>query len=165
MGFRARTWLVVFVVVIAACGKSAQEVEAERERAQKEWNAAADRAEQVRRAEVARMVDQQLAAHQEQTAAQDEKARVERERAQAEDMDARLDRVRSVLPNAESAVFEAVHWNSDQSVVCGTLALRKDNGVERRAFVVTDDRVMLDAPEGSAHEDFNAAAAAVGCTP
>lgn len=157
--------LAVAALLCAGCGKSPQEIEAERARAQREWNEAADRAEQARRAEVQRLVEQQLTEHHEQATAEDERARRERTAAQAAEMESRLDRVRSALPNARSAIFRLVHWNADASTLCGRVSFRIEGAPkpEDHAFVVTDDRVVIDTEDEAGHQDFSAVADATGC--
>jgi len=72
---RGRLLPVMVIGVLAACaGKSPQQVEAERAKANAEWNAQVESAERARQREEKRLVDEQLAAHARQAQIDDERS-------------------------------------------------------------------------------------------
>ena len=110
---RGRLLAIVVTGVLAACaGKSPQEVEAERARANAEWNAQVESAERARQREEKRLVEEQLAAHARQAQIDEERTSKAIEADADADQERLLQIVRAKTADPQGASFNNVHWNA-----------------------------------------------------
>lgn len=163
-----RTAVLLVCCAIAGCsGPSPAEVEAQRARANAEWNAQAAESERARQAEENRLVNEEIAAHarREET---DQRAEAERREAAREGERSRLLKmVAAKFPDPESIGFANVRWNDANTALCGNLTSRAaDNSwSEPVAFVASGDDAQLDSAAAGDHERFLAAAQDASCPP
>ena len=160
--------LAVAVLLLVGCGKSAQEVEAERAKANAEWMAEVERAEHAREREEKKLVEAELARHRQRERSDDERAGLTEGAERQAEQDRRLLLVREKLQNPESALFSNVHWNADGTALCGTVSVRNEHGVfsAGMAFIVgDDDDAAIDSTAADEHERFSAVARTIDCSP
>jgi len=144
-------------LLVACSAKSPQEVEAERAKANSDWNAQVESAERARQREEKRLVDEQLAAHQRQAQADDERASKAADAEQKAEQARLLELVRAKAPSPQSASFDNVHWNSTKSALCGD--------VQGMRFIASGDQAAIDSAVEDQHAQFTATAETVDCSP
>lgn len=160
------------IVLLASCaaagcsGPSPADVEAERARANAEWNTQAGAAEHARQVEENRMVQQELAAHEQREDA--DEAREERTRLanQAAERDRLSALVAAKFPDPQAVQLAGVHWNALNTALCGSASGRNDSGTwsDNLAFVASGDQVLIDSAEAAGHAHFIDATQSSGCT-
>jgi len=149
---------VVAMCLLTACaGKSPQEVEAERAKANAEWNAQVESAERARQREEKRLVDEQLAAHARQAQIDDERTIKPAEVESNADQERLLQFVRAKTADPQSASFSNVHWNATRSALCGE--------VQGMRFIASGDQASVDAAGENEHAEFAATAGTIDCAP
>jgi hypothetical protein len=162
-------WLAVagFVCACAGCsGKSPEEVEAERARANAEWNIQAAGAERVRQEEEKKLVSQQLAEHDRQ-ARIDEEHEIQVEQKGDTDEQARLlALVQAKYPEPGAVRFANVHWNATKAALCGEASTPTGNGTYSGFvhFIVNGDEPVVDGIAEEDHARFSAAAQSIDCS-
>ena len=155
---RGRLLAVVVTGVLAACtGKSPQEVEAERARANAEWNAQVESAERARQREEKRLVEEQLAAHARQAQIDEERTSKAIEADADADQERLLQIVRAKTADPQGASFNNVHWNAPRSALCGD--------VQGMPFIDSGDQATVDGAGENEHAAFTAMAGTVDCSP
>ena len=155
---RGRLLPVMVIGLLAACaGKSPQEVEAERAKANSEWNAQVESAERARQREEKRLVDEQLAAHARQAQIDDERSSKAMDADTDADQERLLQIVRAKAGDSAGASVNNVHWNSTRSALCGD--------VKGMAFIASGDQATVDGAGESEHAAFTAMAETTDCSP
>ena len=160
-----RTPLVVLAAALACagCGKSAEEAEAERQRADAEWRAEAAVAERWRQQQEDQLVNQQLAEHQQREQVDDERERKAAEMQADAERERLIAQVRARVANPATARFGNVSWNAARTALCGTISVANANGVysDYRGFVATSTDVAIDSDE--THDRYASASAEASC--
>ncbi len=158
---------VLSCLIVGCAGKPPEEVEAERARANAEWNAQTADAERARQAEENRLVREELAAHERREQVDEQRENESREAAQAAEGDRLLKLVAAGFPDPAATNVTNARWNDARTAMCGRISARAADGrwSEPVAFVASGDEAVTDAAAASAHARFLAAAQAVGCNP
>jgi len=164
---RGRLPLVVVAAALACsgCGKSAEEREAERHRADAEWRAEAAVAESWRQKQEEQLVKQQLAEHEQREQVDDERERKVAEIQINADRARLIEQVRARVANPAAARFGNDHWNAARTGLCGTVSIVNTSGVysDYKGFVAAHDDVVIDSDE--THARYASASAEADCAP
>lgn len=161
-----RPTLVFVLCVLGGCAdKSPQQVEAERQTEHAEWDARTTAAERSRQAEENRLVQQEIAAHEEQQKADDERtARVEAG-AQSAEHERLQALVVAQFADPQSARIVSERWDGARSTLCGEVSTRGDSGMWSMpaAFVASGDQALIDSTSEDGHARFVAATQSIDC--
>jgi len=162
-------WLAMAGLVCACVGcggKSPEEVEAERAKANAEWNNQADRAERARQEEEKRLVSQQLAEHDRQARIDEEREIQTEQQSDSDEQNRLLALVQAKYPEPGAVRFSDVHWNATKSALCGELSTPTGNGTYSGFvhFIVNGDEPVVDGASEEDHARFSAAAQSIDCT-
>jgi predicted small lipoprotein YifL len=160
--------VIGILLALAGCGrKTPQEIEAEKAKADAAWDAQTAVAERAREQEEKRLVDQEIAAHE-----QKEKADEEREQRAEQSGDGGvqktlMDSVRAKFADPQAVRFANLGWIARSSALCGEVSARDEKSVYAafKRFVATPDATNIDADDGLEHTAYMAAAGEAGCPP
>jgi hypothetical protein len=159
--------IAVLIGLCAGCGggKSPEEVEAERAKANAEWNAQTAVAERARAEDEKKLVDQHLAEHERHERADEEReiaAEVNGDKAEQQRL---LDLVRGKYADPASAKFANVHWNPTKSALCGEVSVPGARGNSRFVpFIVNGDEPIVDSTSEEEHARYAVAAQTIACS-
>jgi len=154
--------------VCAACSeKPPEEVEAERAKANAEWNTQVTGAERLREEDEKKLLAQQLAEHDRQAqvdAAREQQAEVHNDQAEKDRL---MDLVRAKYFDPAAARFTNVHWNPIKSSLCGEVSAPNGKGAYSgfMPFIVNGDAAVIDSEGEEDHARFTTAAQTLDCTP
>jgi len=162
-------WLAMAGLVCACVGcggKSPEEVEAERAKANAEWNNQADRAERARQEEEKRLVSQQLAEHDRQARIDEEREIQTEQQSDTDEQSRLLALVQAKYPEPAAVRFSDVHWNATKAALCGEVSTPTGSGTYSGFvhFIVNGDEPVVDGVSEEDHARFSAAAQSIGCT-
>src|SRR5215471_8964463 len=119
---RGSAWaaLVLLACIVCGCGgRSAQEVEAERAKANADWDAQVAGAERARQAEEDKLVQAELAQHERNEEA-DRQRESEQEAAwQSEEQERLMGLVLAKFPDPAATSISNVRWNTANTALCG----------------------------------------------
>ena len=151
---------VLALCAMTGCaGKSPEQVEAERAKANAEWNAQAAYAERTRQAEENRLVQEEIAAHQQRERA-DQQREDERNAKNAE-RERLLQMVTRRFPDPAAVNVTNAHWNSANTALCGRVSA--PGAAEPVGFVASGNEATIDM--GVHREEFLAAVRSTDCSP
>ena len=160
--------LAIALLLGACCGcssKPPEEVEAERAKANAEWNAQTSAAERLREDDEKKLVSQQLAEHERQMqidAAGEQQAELRSDQAE---QDRLIELVRSKYPDPAAVTFTNVHWSATKAALCGEVSIPNARGVHSGfvPFIVNGDTPVIDSDSEDEHARFTTAARSVSC--
>jgi hypothetical protein len=166
--YTKRFWLMLAILcVCAACsrGKTPEEVERERAKANAEWNAQVAAVERERQAEENRQVKAQVAEHDRQEEMAAERADQAEAAAEKAEQERLIALVQAQFSDPNAVKFASVHWNSTRSAICGEASGTdaRGNNAGYRRFVARGDEPVIDSGDGNEHARFVEAEQANDC--
>jgi membrane-bound lytic murein transglycosylase B len=162
-------WLAIAGLVCACAGcssKSPEEVEAERAKANAEWNIQEAGAERVRQEEEKKLVSQQVAEHDRQVQIDDEREQRAEQQNDTDEQARLLALVQAKYAEPGAVRFTNVHWNTTKAALCGEVSAPTGQGSSSGFvhFIVNGDEPVVDGTSEEDHARFSAAAQSIDCS-